>query len=91
MYLSFKDWIGSIRKTSGDIKRLQEDIMSDDNFPDTYDFEEMKRYLKTNNVTAHIYHLFLMLYKEYQRRMQRKYEFYCRKYENPKRGGVNHE
>lgn len=86
MFLSFKDWIASLHKTTNRLKRLQEDIVSDDNFPDTFDFEEMEKYLRSNNVSTHMYSLFVALYKEYKNRMQFRYNTYCRRYGNQGKG-----
>lgn len=72
MSKSFKDWIASIRKAEGRMKRFQEDILSDDGFPDTDNYNEMRSYLKKNNASAHIMIVFAGCYKQYSSRVLKR-------------------
>lgn len=72
MLISFKDWIATIRKAKGKLKQLQEDILSDDNFPDTEDFDEMLSYLKKNKASVHSITVFAGCYRQYRNRVLKR-------------------
>ena len=65
--LSYKDWIAGRHHLKGRAKQLQEDIVTDDLFPDTTSYDEMLAYLKRQNASENFirtYHgLFFGFYK----------------------------
>lgn len=63
MRISFKDWIAGRHHVKGKTKQLQEDILSDDSFPDSIEYEEMLAYLKTQNASFQFMKIFTDLYR----------------------------
>lgn len=63
MLISFKDWIAGRHHVKGKTKQLQEDILSDDSFPDSIEYEEMLAYLKTQNASFMFMKIFTDLYR----------------------------
>ena len=68
MLISFKDWIAGRHHVKGKTKQLQEDIVTDDSFPDSIDYDEMLAYLKSQNASYRFIKIFTDLYNgRYQR------------------------
>lgn len=71
--ISFKDWIAMKRRAKGMLKKLQEDILSDDGFPDTFKKDEMLAYLKKQNASDRFTREFCISYDNYRRKVLEKY------------------
>ena len=68
MIISFKDWIAGRHHVKGKTKQLQEDIVTDDSFPDSIEYDEMLAYLKSQNASFRFIKIFTDLYNgRYQR------------------------
>ena len=66
--ISYKDWIAGRHHLKGDAKKLQEDILSDDQFPDSIHQDEMLQYLKQQNASDKCIRVFNILFYELYRR-----------------------
>ncbi len=73
MLISFKDWIAMKRHAKGMLKILQEDILSDDGFPDTFKKDEMLAYLKKQNASDRFTKAFCISYDNYKRNVIDKF------------------
>lgn len=73
MLISFKDWIAGKHHLSDRNKNLQEDILSDDGFPDTTERYEMFEYLKRQNASNKYLNAFSVNFKKYQREVLYRY------------------
>ena len=66
--ISYKDWIAGRRHLKGYIKTLQEDILSDDNFPDSTHYQEMFQYLKKQKASTRFIRIFnTTFYDQYKK------------------------
>ena len=75
MLISFKDWIAGKHHLKGRLKRIQEDVLSDDQFPDTTDENDMISYLKKQNASRSILVIFCKTYGKYKREILDHYDF----------------
>lgn len=64
--ISYKDWIAGKRHLAGRHKRLQEDILSDDGFPDSLCRDEMLSYLKSHRASEKCLITFKSMYRQYE-------------------------
>ena len=67
--ISYKDWLAGRHRLKGIAKLLQEDILSDDGFPDTTRREEMLAYLKKQNANNRFMRSFCISYKQYRKKV----------------------
>ena len=63
MIISLKDWIAGRHHVKGKTKQLQEDIVTDDSFPDSIEYDEMLSYLKSQNASYRFIKIFTDLYR----------------------------
>ena len=73
MLISYKDWIAGKHHLDGRLARVQEDILSDDGFPDTSEYDEMIAYLKKQNASGRFISTFRINYRRYKREVLDRY------------------
>lgn len=66
MLISFKDWIAGKHHLKGRLKQIQEDVLSDDQFPDTTIKNDMISYLKKQNASSSFMSVFHKTYRKYK-------------------------